>query len=339
MGTGKIRCRCRGLFWLFSGVISFHLPMAPRILVGPGAIGYRAAMKRASAPVSVRSGSIEFLKVNSVAWDWRDLYHWLLSLTWSRFSFFLLGSYLGVNVLFACLYTLVPGAIAEMRPGSFLDAFFFSVETLATVGYGHMYPVGLAGHLIATAEILAGMFGMAVVTGLIFVRFSRPTANLAFSRNLVLSNFDGIPTLMMRVANQRHQSMVEVRFRIMLICTETTEEGDEIARFHELPLQVGGVVVFPAAMTIRHRIDEQSPLYGMTAAEMEKNSARFIASVACVDTVVSATVQSQHDYRWQDVRFEERFVEIYTETPDGKWVVDYGRLHETEPAVRKGLKV
>jgi inward rectifier potassium channel len=294
-------------------------------------------MKRASPPVSVRSGTVEFLKVNAAAWDWRDLYHWLLSLRWSRFALVLLGAYLGVNVLFAGLYTVVSTGIAEMRPGSFVDAFFFSVETLATVGYGHMYPVSLAGHLFATAEIVLGMFGMAVITGLIFVRFSRPTANLLFSRSLVVSRFDGRPTLMMRVANLRHQPMVEVRFRLMMIRTETNADGEEIARFHDLPLQVEGVVVFPTAMTVRHPIDEHSPLHGMTAAALEQDSARFIASVVGVDTVVPASVQSQHHYTWQDVRFGERFVEIYTETPgSGQWVVDYGRLHETEPAVRKG---
>jgi inward rectifier potassium channel len=294
-------------------------------------------MKRASTPISVRSGNIEFLKVNSVVWEWRDLYQWLVSLSWSWFALFLMGSYLAVNVLFAALYTLVPGGIAEMRPGSFVDSFFFSVETLATVGYGHMYPASLAGHLIATAEIVLGMFGMAVVTGLIFVRFSRPAAKIVFSRNLVVSRFDGKPTLMMRVGNQRHRPMVEVNFRIMMIRTETTEGGEEIARFHELRLEVEGVVVFPAAMTVRHPIDKQSPLYGLTAAELEKESTRFVASVVCVDTVVAASVQSYHDYRWQDVRFGERFAEIYTEAPgDGKWVVDYGRLHETEPTVERG---
>ncbi len=289
--------------------------------------------RRAPAPISVRTGNLEFLKVNSVAWDWRDTYHWLLSLNWPRFSALLLGLYLGINFLFAALYCAAPGGIAEMRPGSFADAFFFSVETLATVGYGHFYPVTPAGHLIATAEIVVGMFGMAVVTGLIFVRFSRPTANLLFSNCLVISNFDGIPTLMMRVANQRHRAMVETQFRMMLILTQITQEGDEVARFHELRLQVSGVIVFPAALTIRHVIDEQSPLHGLTVADLEHESARFMTSVACVDTVVPAAVHSHRNYNWRDVRFGQKFVEIYTEAPGtNRWTVDYGKLHDTEAA-------
>jgi len=289
-------------------------------------------MRKKSAPITVRSGSIEFLKVNSVTWQWRDIYHWLLSLTWPHFATFLLSCYIGVNVIFACLFLLVADGVAELKPGSFPGAFFFSVETLATVGYGHTYPVSLAAHLVATAEIITGMFGMAVTTGLIFVRFSRPTANLLFSKGLVISKFDGKPTLMMRVANQRHQPMVEVQFRIMMIRTETTEEGDTIARFHELPLQIKGVIVFPAALTVRHVIDEHSPLYGRTPEDLERDSARFVASVACIDTVVPAALHSQANYTWQDVKYGHRFVEIYTEAEgDGRWVVDYGKLHETEP--------
>ena len=293
------------------------------------------AMKRAPAPISVRSGNLEFLKVNSDTRDWRDIYHWLLALSWPRFALFLLGFYLGTNFVFAGLYYLLAGnGIAEMRPGSFSDAFFFSVETLATVGYGHMYPITLAGHLVATTEILVGMFGMAVVTGLIFVRFSRPTASLVFSRGLVVSNFQGVPTLMLRVANQRHQPMVEAQFRLMLIRTVITEEGDEVAQFQELRLPVDNVIIFPAALTVRHPIDEQSPLHGLTETELAKDHARFVASVVCVDTVVPASVQSSHSYTWQDVRFGEKFVEIYSQSGDAdKWVVDYGRLHDTEPSV------
>ena len=289
-------------------------------------------MKKTPSPIAVRAGSIEFLKLNAVNWDWRDSYHWLLTLTWPRFSLFLSSSYVAANLFFAALYHLGGNqAIAEMRPDSFLDAFFFSVETLATVGYGHMYPISLYGHLVATGEILVGMFGMAVVTGLIFVRFSRPTANLAFSRTMVVSNFDGVPALMIRVANLRHQPMVEAVFRIMLIRNEWVKEGEFLRRFHELRMQIERVITFPAAMTLRHIIDEQSPLYGVSPEQLERSESRFVASVVCVDTVVPAAVQSQRDYTWREVRFGERFVEIYTEDERGRLIVDYGRLHETEP--------
>lgn len=280
----------------------------------------------------MRAGNIEFLKVNSAAWDWRDTYHRLLSLSWPQFALFLLGAYVGVNLLFATLYCAVPGGVAEMRRGSFPDAFFFSVETLATVGYGHMYPVTLAGHLVATAEILVGMFGMAVITGLIFVRFSRPTANLEFSRGLVVSNFDGVPALMFRVANQRNQPMVEAEFRLMMIRNEMTKEGVDMARFYSLKLQWDRVAIFPAAMTIRHFLDAASPLHGITPERMAAETPRFVASIVCVDMVVPASVQSQGYYLWDAVRFGQRFVEVYENDEQGRLVVDYGRLHDTEAA-------
>ena len=298
--------------------------------VRPGRSG-PAGNRRASAPVSVRAGDIEFLRLNSAPWNWRDTYHRLLTLSWPRFALFLLCAYLGMNAFFAVLYHFGGGHdIAGMRPGSYADAFFFSVETLATVGYGHMYPVTTYGHLVATAEILLGMFLTAVMTGLIFVRFSRPTAHVDFSRTMVLSNFDGRPALQIRVANQRNQSMVEAEFHLMLIRLEWVAEGEFARRFYELPLQVERVILFPAALTLRHIIDERSPLYGCTPGSLTKAESRFMASVVCVDTVVPAAVQSQQSYRWDDVRFGERFVEIYTEE-GARLVVDYGRLHDTEP--------
>lgn len=291
----------------------------------------RPPRKRAPAPVSIRAGSLEFLKLNSAGWEWRETYHALLTLTWPRFALFLLMAYLTLNLVFAALYSLGGGRdIAEMRPGSYADAFFFSAETLATVGYGHMYPVTLYGHLVATAEILVGMFATAVMTGLIFVRFSRPTANLVFSRSMVVSNFDGVPALQIRVANQRKQPMVEAEFRIMFLRNQLTAEGEVMRRFYELPLLVQRVILFPAAMMVRHVIDERSPLYGCTPESLERDDARFMASVVCVDAVVPAAVQSHQDYRWPDVRFGERFVEIYTEEGE-RLVVDYALLHDTEP--------
>lgn len=290
--------------------------------------------KKEHAPITVRAGQFEFLKVNAARGDWRDVYHWLLTLTWSQFAAFLLGFYLLTNLLFAGLYHLGgPGTVAEMPAGSFADAFFFSVETLATVGYGHMYPATLYGHLVATTEILTGMVGVAVLTGLIFVRFSRPTARLGFSRTLVISSFDGQPTLMFRVANLRHQAMANAEFRLMMLRDEPVrEEPEPVRRFHTLPLHFERVILFPAALTLRHTIDERSPLHdAFTPEALERGDVRFMASVTCVDVVMSASVQSQGDYNWRDVRLGHRFVEIYHNLSQGRLTVDYGRLHETEP--------
>ena len=282
--------------------------------------------------VVVHVGQYEFLKINTGKREWRDSYHWILTLSWPRFAALICGGYLALNVVFAFLYELAPDSIAEMPRHSFSGAFFFSVQTLATVGYGHMYPTTLYGNILTTVEIMVGMFGLAVSTGLIFVRFSRPTARIEFTDKVVIAPFDGKATLMLRVANLRHYSMAEAEFKIMFMRDEQVAEGDNIRRFYPLKLHFDRIITFPVALTLRHTIDKESPLHGMTAETLQEFDARLVASVVGIETVIQAAVQSQKDYSWRDIVFGERFVEIYTETGEGRLTVDYGRLHDTEPA-------
>jgi len=289
--------------------------------------------------VRVRSGRTEFLKINMAQREWRDVYHWVLSLSWGPFCGLLLAVYLLINCLFATAYMVGGPCIGEMTPGSFPAAFFFSIETLATVGYGHMYPATVYGHVIVSLEIIVSMFWFAVITGLIFVRFSRPRARIVFSDTLAVAPFDGQLTLAFRVANLRHTTMAEAEFRMIFSRDEMIEEGDVIRRFYDLKLFPARMISFPAALTIRHLIDEQSPVYGETRESLERAQAFFLASVNSIETVIPASVQSQQDYSWEDIRFGERFVDVYTEHGNGKLTVDYGRLHETEPAPGRAVGV
>jgi inward rectifier potassium channel len=286
---------------------------------------------RPHRPIATRAGRTEFLKINAALGGWRDSYHWILSLSWPRFALFLAGSYVVINLLFAALYVSRPGCIADLEPGSFPLAFFFSVETLATVGYGHNYPASVYGHIIVTIEIFLGMIWLAVITGLIFVRFARPTARILFSNSVVIAPHDGRLSLMFRVANLRHTSMAEAEFRILYSRDERVLEGEDIRRFYNLKVYPDRMVSFPAALIIRHTIDEQSPLFGVTLERLEKEDAFFVASTVSFELVMAASVQSQQDYAVEDIRFGERFVDVYQELPDGRLTVDYGRLHETEP--------
>ncbi len=255
----------------------------------------------------------------------------MLTLRWPQFSLFVLGVYLGINLVYGLAYHLRPDCIAEMSPGSWEDAFFFSVETLATVGYGHMYPATLYGHVVATAEIMTGMFGLAIITGLIFIRFSRPLARVVFSDCLVIAPFDGQPALMWRVANLRDEAMAEAEFRIIIMREETTKEGESLRRFYPLKLQFDRLILFPAVLTVRHIIDQESPLHGRTLADLEREETRLIASVVCIDTVIPAAVQSHRAYTWRDIRFNHRFAEVYQEIDEYSMSVDYGLIHATEP--------
>lgn len=272
------------------------------------------------------------MKINVRRFDWRDTYHWILGRNWPEFAGLVFGVYLLINLVFAQLYLLDKHSIAELHPGSYLDAFFFSVETLATVGYGHMYPDSIYGHAIATLEIMIGMFGLAVITGLIFVRFSRPIARIMFSKVAVVGVYDGALNLMIRVANLRHHTMAEAQFRMMMIRNEIVKEGEEMRKFYPLKLHFDHVISFPVALILRHRIDENSPLYGWSPEELRKADTRIFASVVCLDTVIVAPIQSQTDYIFEEMLWNRRFVDIYAEGPDGRYTADYGRVHDTEPS-------
>jgi inward rectifier potassium channel len=288
-------------------------------------------MRRRPRHIRIRSGQFEFVKLNAKKFDLRDTYHLILTLSWPGFAGLVFGIYLLINVVFAGLYLLEAHAVAEMAPGSFFDAFFFSVETLATVGYGHMYPETFYGHLITMLEIMVGMFGLAVITGLIFVRFSRPTARIHFSKVAVIASFDGVPNLMIRLANLRHQAMVEPEFRMILLRSIITAEGEEMRRFRSLKLEFDHLIAFPAVVTVRHPIDEESPLFAMAPEDFQQQDVRIIASIVGVDTVIVAPVQSLRDYNYDQIEWNRRFVEIYDQNEEGDWTVDYARIDETEP--------
>ena len=286
-------------------------------------------MKRSSTPITMRVGHREFIKVNATKYDWRDIYHFILTLSWPQFAGLVLGIYVFINLCFAMLYLLGGRCIAGLVPGSFSDVFFFSVETLATVGYGHAYPDTLYGHCVATLEIMVGLFGLAVMTGLIFVRFSRQTARIKFSEVAVVAPFNGFPTLMIRVANLRHHAMVEAEFRLLLGRSELTREGEDVRRFYPLRLQFDHLINFPAALTLRHVIDETSPLFGLTPQDFKLADSRMLTSVVCVDPVIQAPIQSQTEYLHDQIAWNRRFAEIYSEDSVGRYTVDYSKFHDT----------
>ena len=290
-------------------------------------------LQRKPSHVSIRTGQVEFVKVGTDAWRWRDVYRWLLGLRWPQFALFVASLYIGLNLLFAALYSFRQDSIAGSTGGSrFFDCFFFSVQTLATVGYGHMYPQTLYGHIISTVEIMTGIFLLATMTGLIFVRFSRPIARVVFSNSIVIAPLNGKPTLMVRIGNENQHSMVEAEFRVMFSRDEELVEGGDFRYFYVLKLHFDRLTVFPAALTLRHTVDDESPLFGATIESLAANRALFIVSVVGIDPVLAAAVQTQKDYSWRDVQFGHRFVEIYSEHGGGRLTVDYNRLHDTESA-------
>jgi inward rectifier potassium channel len=281
----------------------------------------------------IRLGSFEFRKSGASRFDVRDPYHLAVALTWPQFLAALLALYLSVNVVFAMLYWLVPGSVANARPGSFADAFFFSIETLATVGYGEMYPATAYGRLVAGSEIVCGLAFTAILTGLTFVRFSRPRPKFIFAANPVVAMHKGKPTLMVRIGNGRATGLADARAQLNVLLNETTAEGDMLHRVQELRLERAHIGIFPLFWTLMHVMDERSPLDGYDAARAIKACTQVFVLIEAHDPTVATTVHDIRNYAARDIRFGMRYQDALTTAADGTPVLDLTKIGALEPDV------
>ena len=261
----------------------------------------------------------------------RDIYHSLLTTSWAQFFVLVLLAYLGANLVFAYGYLAVGDGIEEARPGNFSDAFFFSVQTMATIGYGKMAPRGLAANLLVTLEALIGLLGLALVTGLVFAKFSRPTARVIFSRNAVITVFDGVPSLLFRMANERGNQIAEAQAHLVLLRTERTPEGEEVRRMHDLRLRRSQSAFFAFTWLVVHPITPDSPLFGETADTMQEKDLDLVASVTGLDETLSQPVHARHAWSLGQILWGHRFVDVIVRMPDGRRAIDYRKFHEVAP--------
>jgi inward rectifier potassium channel len=260
----------------------------------------------------------------------QDPYYLILNLSWPSFFSVLVTGFILLNLAFGTIYWLLPGSVANTKEGSFLNFFFFSVETLATVGYGVMSPANLAGHIVATIEIMTGMAGLAVTTGLVFARFSKPTARILFSKNVLIRDFEGSRVLMFRIANERHNRIVEANATVSLVREEVNEQNESFIRIHDLKLVRERTPVFAMTWTLMHRIDEKSPLYGNSSKTLSANRSRITVSVGGHDETIAATVYANFNYFAEDIIFDARFVDILTYLPNGGRAINMTRFHEID---------
>lgn len=286
-----------------------------------------------SPHVSTRIGGRRVTLVGARRYDFTDLYHLILTLSWPQFFALVFCFYLAVNAIFAFAFLVIPGSIANATPGSFADAFFFSIETLATVGYGYMNPHTMYGHTVAAVEILVGITIFAVVTGLVFARFSRPTARVVFSRNAVIDSFNGQPTLMLRAGNQRHNQILEASANLSFVRDETTSEGQPFRRFYDLLLVRSRSPAFALSWTIMHTIDASSPLQGMSQDGLSDCTASLAVTITGLDETIMQAVHARHDYKASDILPGHRFVDLFVTNAEGEPLVDLSRIHDVTPIV------
>lgn len=278
---------------------------------------------------------VERVGLPSHVWD--DLYHRVLSASWPRVLATIMASYLGANVIFALLYLAAGDAIDEARPGSFGDAFFFSVQTMATIGYGKMEPKGLIGNVLVTVEALVGLIGTAMSTGLVFAKFARPRAHVMWSDAAVICPRDGKTTLHFRVANERASRIVEATMRVSLLRDEVTKEGESIRRFYDVTLVRERTAMFALSWTAVHVIDETSPLYGVTPETLKQWDAAIVVTLVGLEEELAATVHARHYYTHDHIKFGHRLVDIMSRNAEGRRRVDYTKFHDVEKVPEKLL--
>ncbi len=260
-----------------------------------------------------------------------DLYHSLTRMSWPAFFAWLAFTFLMLNLAFATLYMLDPSGLrssgSDDHMGTFARAFFFSVHTVATVGYGNVYPVSWITNLITAVEIAIGILVFALTSGLIFARFSRPTARVLFSSAAIVREFDGYPTLMFRAANQRTNFILEANMRLSVLRLERI--GTEtMRRFYDLALIRPSSPVFALSWQIMHRIDESSPFYGMTQADFEASGDEIVALLSGTDASVSQPIHARHAYTSGTVLWDHHFVDVLSVDEKGRRWIDFGKFHD-----------
>lgn len=253
-----------------------------------------------------------------------DLYHDLLAMSWKKTLFYYLFFFVVINSLFATLYWLQPDSLLNSR-GDWWDCFFFSVQTFATIGYGTLSPATFFANLLVTIEAVTGLVSIAIMTGLFFAKFSRPFAKLEFSEQMVVTVFEGKPTLMFRVINLRENQIIDTSAHLSWLRDGTTLEGQSFRRFHDLKLIRSRIPMFAMSMNLMHVIDESSPFFGH-----EKNcSGEILVTLVGTDSTFGQTIHASKLYQAEDILWNRRFRDMVNVLPDGTREVDFSQFNQT----------
>ncbi|MGB3613786.1 MAG: ion channel [Elainellaceae cyanobacterium] len=292
---------------------------------------FTPSLPRHKPRIVTPDGRFDIARLGVLATPWSDIYHWMLVQSTPVFFGIVGLFYLLTNAIFAVAYLLGDDPIANARPGSFADAFFFSVQTMASIGYGAMYPQTPYANAIVTIEALVGVMGLAIATGLIFARFSRPTAKIMFSTVAVIAPYDGVPTFMFRCANQRRNRILEAQITVTLMRNEITREGRSMRRFYDLPLVRSQSPIFALSWTVMHPLVPGSPLYDYDLFRHEDADVELIVTLTGLDETFSQTIHARHSYIPAEVVENMQFCDLFTHTEPGQFAIDYAQFHEVMP--------
>lgn len=300
--------------------------------LGFGAVVARESRKR----LLNRDGTFNVSRRGISQWSTINLYHILLTLPWWNFFGLVTLFYLAANSLFGIGYLLCgPQALVApeglMVENRFARAFFFSVHTMATIGYGNITPVGLAANLLVTFEALFGLLSVALITGILFARFSRPTAKILFSHEAIIAPYRDLTAFEFRITNARRNQLINLEAKIIYAQFEAGPNGNPIRRFYQLPLERDAVVFFSLSWTVVHPIDEQSPLYGKTERDVLDADGEFLILLTGIDETFSQTVHARTSYKADEIIWRARFADIYNPpTKTGSLTIDVRKLDSIE---------
>lgn len=278
-----------------------------------------------------RGGDFSGVAISGKTRLFDDFYHFVMDARWSLVLVFIATTYVLTNTFFAGLYLLGGDCIVAAAPGSFSDAFFFSVQTMATIGYGAMAPKTTYAHLLVTVEAILGLFGTALATGIVFAKFARPSARVSWSDVALLTKRNGVPHLVFRVANARENQIVEASIRLSVLKFEVTSEGERMRRYYDMSLLRSQNPIFAMTWTVMHPIDENSPLHGMSFDEMVQGRIEILAILTGLDSTFGQTIHARFSYAMEDIKENARFKDIVLELPDGTRQVNLDRISEWEP--------
>jgi inward rectifier potassium channel len=285
--------------------------------------------ERKSKPRIVRLGGREVIAEGLRLSFWADISHRCMTASWPSFIGGAALVFIAFNAVFALFYWIGNQPISNVPAGAYIDYLYFSIETLSTAGYGDMHPQTHYAHFVAAVELFTGIFSMSLMTGLIFARFARPSARLLFADYPVISGHDGRRTLMIRVANERHNIIGNASARLWLLRNEVSLEGQSFRRFYELRLVRNEHPALALSWTLYHVLDQESPLYGLDPEALGASAVSLVVVVSGYDVVAAQTVHARKSYDHSDLRFGHRYADILDTSEEGRLRIDYGRFHET----------
>jgi inward rectifier potassium channel len=280
-----------------------------------------------------KDGSFNVTRKGLGYWQSLSLYHSMLTMGWAKFFSLLLLGYLIANVIFAGAYLACGPAALTGYVGvpRLLQAFFFSIDTFATIGYGNISPIGVAANAVVTVESFVGLLWLALATGILFARFSRPTAKIIFSRNAVVAPYRNITAFMFRITNARKNQLIELEAKLNFSRFEMVD-GHMLRRFYQLPLERQKVVFFPLSWTVVHPIDEKSPLWGWNERMLQEAGAEFLILLTGIDETFSQQVHARSSYSADEVIWRAKFRNLYDHPEEANLAIDLSRFHTVEPA-------